>query len=181
MASSLARILLAGKRAYFWLGMPLALALDQLTKLVFASPGDHGGTLVIVPYFLRLVPHRSNTRGAFSLGPEGTVFYVLATLVGLALVGWFFVNARGARIPFYIGLGAVAGGALGNLVDRVVLGAVRDFIDLHWMHQAHWPIFNLADVAICAGVALLLWETFLHGAENEARDEPAGKPKKAGS
>ena len=51
--------------------------------------------------------------------------------------------------------GLIAGGALGNLLDRLRFGAVTDFVDLHW-GEAHWPTFNLADAAIVCGVALLL-------------------------
>ena len=79
----------------------------------------------------------------------------VAAVVGLALVGWFFLSARSARSALYIGLGCVAGGALGNLVDRVVLGGVRDFIDLHWMDKAHWPVFNVADASITVGTFII--------------------------
>jgi len=150
-------------RAWFWLTACVALALDHLTKHIAATARIPPDGVTIVRSFLRVVRPGANPRGAFSMGPQGAAFYIVATVVGLALVGWFFLSARSARSALYIGLGCVAGGALGNLVDRVVLGGVRDFIDLHWMDKAHWPVFNVADASICLGVGLLIWETFRSG------------------
>jgi len=166
--------IIGGNRNHFWIAACVTLALDQLTKHAIALSGGGQDPITLIPMFLRLVRQNSNPRGAFSLGPQGAGFYVLATVVGLALIGWFFVAVRDGRLPFYIGLGLLAGGALGNLIDRLVLGAVRDFIDLHWMGKAHWPAFNVADAAICAGVALLLWETFGHPGRRPA-EAPTGR------
>jgi signal peptidase II len=71
----------------------------------------------------------------------------------------------------HLALGFVCGGALGNLIDRLAIGAVRDFIDLHWMDKANWPTFNLADAAICIGVGLLLLEALLTGGKGKPGEE----------
>jgi len=128
-------------RAWFWLTACVALALDHLTKHIAATARIPPDGVTIVRSFLRVVRPGANPRGAFSMGPQGAAFYIVATVVGLALVGWFFLY----------------------LVDRVVLGGVRDFIDLHWMDKSHWPVFNVADASICLGVGLLIWETFRSG------------------
>jgi len=173
-----ARRIVGGPRNLFWLATSATLALDHLTKHIFALPGQGPNRIVLIPLFLNLIRQRSNPRGAFSMGPEGAGFYVLATLVGLALITWFLLALREGRVPFHIGLGLLAGGALGNLIDRLILGAVRDFIDLHWMDRAHWPAFNIADAAICAGVALLVWETFRRPGKQQAAGACRGARRK---
>ncbi|WP_292067913.1 signal peptidase II [Brevundimonas sp. UBA7664] len=76
----------------------------------------------------------------------------VALLIIGALLAWIW-RTRSAMTAAAAGL--IAGGALGNLLDRLRFGAVTDFVDLHW-GDAHWPTFNLADAAIVCGVALLL-------------------------
>jgi len=168
----LARIA-GGRKSAFWIAASAVVALDQLSKCLLGNPAADAHRIVLVPMFLRLVQPKWNPRGAFSWGPEGTAFYVVAALIGLALVGWFLVSTRRGRLPLYIGLGCVAGGALGNLVDRITLGAVRDFIDLHWMDKVHWPTFNIADASICLGVGLLVWETLGPGSKRETEGRVA--------
>ncbi len=175
MAASLRQRIVGGRRNCFWLAATVVLALDQLTKYLFANPEAGAYKITVVPLFLNLVGHGTNPRGAFSLGPEGATFYIFATFLGLALIGWFFLTAHPNRLPLYVGLGCVGGGAMGNLIDRMILGAVRDFIDLHWMERAHWPIFNIADTGICLGVGLLLWETFRR-ADKDGPEQATGNP-----
>ena len=159
--SSLGTRIVGGPRNAFWIAAVIVTALDQLTKHILAAPGAQPHT--IVPGFLRLVPSRPNVHGVFSLGPSMPMFYVLATLVGLGLITWFLVTTTAARRLPFMGLGCVTGGALGNLIDRLMQGAVRDFVDLHWLDQAHWPTFNIADTGICIGVAILIWESLRSG------------------
>ena len=157
---ALAHRILGPYRRWFWIAICAVTALDHLTKHMFAPPDGEPYRIVLVPGFLNLVGRPPNPYGAFSLGPSGASFYIAVTVAGLALIAWFFVTApAGRRLP-HVALGCVAGGALGNLMDRLILGAVRDFIDLHWFDRAHWPAFNIADAGICVGVALLIWEAF---------------------
>jgi signal peptidase II len=67
-------------------------------------------------------------------------------------------------------LGLVSGGALGNLIDRVRLGYVVDFLDFHWKTSWYFPAFNVADSAICIGVGILLLATFKHEGGQNASD-----------
>ena len=103
---------------------------------------------------------RTNKRGLFSGGPDSPLFYIVLSILGLALVAYFFVTSPPERLRPHLGLGMLAGGALGNLIDRLCLGVVRDMIDAHWLDWAHWPTFNIADSAICIGIGLLLLEAF---------------------
>ena len=131
----------------------IALALDQATKaavLAGALPSD-GEILPVLN--LVLVRNRGISFGILSGAgiPAG-----LFTILGVGLVALLAVwLARAADRITAVALGLMIGGALGNIIDRIRQGAVTDFIDLHaggW----HWPAFNLADVAICSGVVLLL-------------------------
>ena len=124
------------------------VALDQATKAIVSAAVEPGERVEVLP-FLDLV-HVLNQGVAFGfLGEESRGLVLAITLVALAaVVGWF---ATGPRRPWaWLAIGMLAGGAIGNLVDRVREDAVTDFIDL-----PAWPSFNLADVAITLGAVLL--------------------------
>ncbi|MFP4026671.1 MAG: signal peptidase II [Candidatus Brocadiia bacterium] len=154
---------IGGLRNYFWAATTVVTAIDQLTKLAFV--GQNARHIKILPGFLEIVPTSYNERGAFSLGPNSALFYIIATAVGLVLIGWFFVTTPAERRLPFIAFGLIAGGAVGNLIDRTILGAVRDFIFMHWLDKAQWPVYNLADAAICIGVALIFFELIFGTAE----------------
>jgi len=136
----------------------LLAALDQGTKawVVRALPALR--PLEIVPGWLDLVSVR-NTGVAFSLLSNldpGWVrpLLILATVLAMAaVVAYIWLHPAGGVAPW--GLGLILGGAVGNLIDRARLGYVVDFVDLHWRNH-HWPTFNVADVGISVGVALLV-------------------------
>ncbi len=125
----------------------LVVVADQSVKAAVEAhvfPGEHVD--VLGPLGLTL----SHNRGvAFGLAGGAGAGLVLVTPVALAFVG--FLLARNPTRPgMWVAVGLVAGGALGNLADRIRADAVTDYIDL-----PHWPPFNLADVAITVGVVLL--------------------------
>lgn len=105
-----------------------------------------------------------NYGAAFSLlsdadGWQRWFFVVLAVAVTGVLLVWLFRLRRGEWLQG-LAIGLVIGGAVGNLIDRVILGYVVDFIDVHYAGR-HWPAFNVADSAISCGVVLLLLDTLL--------------------
>lgn len=165
MTLSMWKKLFAGQRIHFWVLSNVVVALDQLTKIIFVGSGEMSYRITLVPGILNILPADLNPKGAFSLGPEGATFYIVASFIGLAIIGWFMVTTPPDHRTSFVALGCLFGGALGNLIDRVILGGVRDFIDLHWGPH-HWPTFNVADMGICVGVGLLLWEVFFHPAED---------------
>jgi signal peptidase II len=137
----------------------LALALDQASKFYvargFASGVLHGGALApFVDLALRY-----NRGVSFSLlRQDGVLGEALLTGFSLAVVIFLFVwlsRAKSQRTG--AGLGLIIGGALGNAIDRAGDGAVVDFLDLHALGR-HFFVFNLADAAISAGVAILIVE-----------------------
>ena len=80
----------------------------------------------------------------------------LALAITAALLVWMW---RANKLLVTGALGLIVGGAVGNVIDRVLLGAVVDFLDFHWAGY-HWPAFNVADIAITCGAAALIWDSF---------------------
>jgi signal peptidase II len=137
------------------------IAGDLLTKrrafLSDEPSSPHIATLI--PNFLDLSQSK-NFGGAFGVGQGQGAFFSLFTLVASAAILWAVWKYGRASRWLTFGLGCVFGGAIGNLWDRRVLGYVRDFIDAH-AGAHHWPTFNIADSAICVGVAILVIHAFL--------------------
>lgn len=141
-----------------WIGLAAvavaAVAADQITKHVVASSIalDHAVKL-LGPLSIR---HVQNSGIAFGLFSSATVAVIVLTTVALGWMLIFFARS-GARHPALpVALGLLIGGSVSNLVDRVRLGYVTDFLDLRW-----WPAFNLADASIVIGVAVLLGSLLL--------------------
>jgi signal peptidase II len=125
----------------------LVVALDQGAKAVVESNLARGEEVDLLgPLELTL---SYNEGVAFGLAGGGGVGLILLGFAALALVGFVF-SRDPSRPGMWVATGLVAGGAVGNLIDRVRVGKVTDFIDL-----SHWPPFNLADMAIVIGVFLL--------------------------
>jgi signal peptidase II len=143
---------IAGLRASPWARAlavaSVVLALDQITKQIVIGMVDRGDPHEII-FGFELANVR-NKGVAFGLLAEGEVPVLLITLGALALLLTYF--AFHAHAPsLWLAVGLLCGGAVGNLVDRLRINAVSDFLD-----PPLWPAFNLADVAIVAGVALLV-------------------------
>ncbi len=127
----------------------VVIVLDQVSKGFLRSSLAFGASTTVVPGVLTLV-RTTNSGVAFSALSGSVVVVTLLALAVLALLLGFF--ARFATRPLlWLPTGMVAGGALGNLIDRVRLGAVTDFIKL-----PHWPAFNVADSSITLGVIALV-------------------------
>jgi signal peptidase II len=141
------------------------LVLDQLSKQwILARFSAVGQFLRVTDFFdIVLVANRGVSFGLFNNGAaiNAIVFSLLAAAIVAALVVWLF-RAKGYLLPAAIGL--VIGGAVGNVSDRLRLGAVVDFLDFH-LGAWHWPAFNVADAAICIGVGLMLIDGLIGGRE----------------
>lgn len=150
----------------------LALPLDQLTKTWIVRNLSFADRIPVIEGFFSIT-HVRNPGAAFSLfasspEPFRRVFFVVVTLVAIALVFSFFRRlAPGDRLSS-LALGLVLGGAVGNLIDRLVYGEVIDFLHFRLLGGYTWPDFNLADSFIVVGVALLVLELF--ASEGEAPD-----------
>jgi len=135
----------------------LVFALDQFTKWLVVSGLYVGESTQVIGSLLRIT-RRVNTGGAFGVLQGSTpMLAVVSAAVVLALLIWGPRLAGRSRVCL-VGLGLITGGALGNVVDRVRLGHVVDFI-----HVPFWPVFNVADIGITVGVGLVLLMVILEG------------------
>ena len=130
------------------------LALDLATKAAASHLLEPGHPIPVLGEFLRLTLVH-NTGAAFGLFPGSRLAFIVfsAAAIALILALYFRLPAR-SRLQL-AAMGGLLGGAAGNLHDRVRLGWVVDFIEIG-VGRYHWPVFNLADVAVTGGVALLL-------------------------
>ncbi len=149
----------------------VVLVADQLTKLwAMATVFDPPRRLQVFD-MLDIVPvwNRGVSFGLLSSESPWAPWLLSGfALVVCVLLGCWLLQAR--TWPLVIGLGAVIGGAIGNVVDRVRFGAVVDFIDVHYAGW-HWPAFNIADSAITLGVGLLLLDAFGVGGQKAERGQ----------
>ncbi len=157
------------------------VALDQWTKYLVRTRLDFSQSWSpwewLAPY-ARIV-HWNNTGAAFGMFQSGgLVFTVVAFIVSLAIL-YYYPRVPASQVPLRLALSLQLGGAIGNLIDRLAVGTVTDFISL-----GNFPVFNVADASISAGVAVLIAAMWLEerrskgGAEEE---EPApGAEQEAG-
>ncbi len=135
------------------------LILDQVTKLwIYFTVEFETESIAVIPGFFNIV-HWGNTGAAWGIF-QGMSFW-LALLAVVALFAIFRLRHHlGLRsTPGQVGFGLLCGGIIGNLVDRVAHGYVIDFLDFRFGEFA-WPAFNVADGAICIGVAIYLFYSF---------------------
>lgn len=139
----------------------MLLLADQVSKFMVSHFIPVSASIPVVPGLFNLT-YILNPGAAFGFLSKGELSFRNPFFIGVSLIAIFFVlyyywwHGRG-RPLCTLGLGMIAGGALGNLWDRIRQGAVVDFLDFY-MGRHHWPAFNLADSAISVGVALLIWQ-----------------------
>ncbi|NDD91695.1 signal peptidase II [bacterium] len=143
--------------------VPLSiLAADQWTKMIIIDKFALGESIPVISSFFNLTYVR-NTGAAFGFlaaaHPSFRIpFFLAIPVIALVVIGLLFKKLPERDIKTAMALSLVMGGAVGNLIDRVRFGYVVDFLDFHWKFQAHFPAFNVADSAICVGVALLMFD-----------------------
>jgi signal peptidase II len=133
--------------------------LDQVTKTAVERFTDEGFHRTIIPGFFNLV-HTRNPGIAFSLFADWDSSWlrpllVLFSVAAIGLVVWLLATSRAGSARTRWGLTFVLGGALGNVVDRILHGSVVDFLDFH-AGPYHWPAFNVADSCITIGALLVI-------------------------
>ncbi|MEZ4393441.1 MAG: signal peptidase II [Polyangiales bacterium] len=134
-------------------------------------------TLTLIRDYLDLT-YAENCGGAWGLlhGARETLrrpFFLLVTVAAVAYIVHLYRTLEQGQRVMKVALPLVLGGAIGNLVDRVRLGYVVDFIHMHWRHRSHWPTYNVADIAITVGIGLMLLEYILEPRRARARKAAA--------
>ncbi|MBI5572377.1 MAG: signal peptidase II [Desulfomonile tiedjei] len=135
----------------------LIVVADQVTKYLIVAWLPVNSGLTVIPGFLDII-HVRNTGAAFGIGADSAWtfrggFFILMSFAVLAVIVWMLISGPAVDTLLVTTYALFCGGAVGNLVDRLRFGAVVDFIDVHW-GDLHWPAFNVADSALCVGVAL---------------------------
>ncbi len=135
------------------------IGLDQVTKALVRNAMSVHEAVDIVPGLLSLT-RVHNTGAAFGMlnavdFPFKPVVLTVVALVALGGVAWYTSTVSKGDVLARIGVAAIAGGAVGNLIDRSTLGYVLDFVDAHWRGWHFWA-FNVADAAITVGVGLMI-------------------------
>lgn len=153
------------KRVAGWLLLSGAvIAADQWTKWIVEAAMPFGTSLYVLPV-MDLV-HVRNTGAAFSFLASASgwqrEFFIGIGVIASAWMLWMIARAQHGQTAFCMALSLILGGALGNVIDRVRLGAVVDFLHFHW-GPYYWPAFNLADTAITCGAVLLITDAFWQG------------------
>jgi len=142
-----------------WLTLSfVVLAVDQLTKYVVAQTVTVAKGVEVTPFFNLVLAY--NKGAAFSLlanaaGWQRELFIVIALAASVWIV--YLLRKHSRQTLFCTALSLVLAGAVGNVIDRILFGAVIDFLDFHAFGY-HWPAFNVADSAITCGAALLIWD-----------------------
>jgi signal peptidase II len=133
----------------------IVVALDQITKylaLTYINPYD---SFKILPFLhLVLVTNKGAAFGIFK--HIGSSFFIAASVIAIIFVIYLMIRGK----EDHLGLSLILGGAIGNLIDRILYGSVVDFIDLS-IGKYHWPAFNIADSALSVGVTIILLNNLL--------------------
>jgi signal peptidase II len=161
-----------------WLVPLLAVVVfvvDQLTKYWVSTElaiGQAWMPVALLEHFV-VIRHVRNSGAAFGMFPAaGNVFLLIAVLVVLGIVRYYYSRAHTASLWVRLSLGLMLGGALGNMIDRFRYGYVVDFIDLGW-----WPVFNVADSSIVIGVTMLaVYMAFLQSRESRTVEQVSEQP-----
>ncbi len=132
------------------------LILDQATKLLIDRTMDIHSSITVVQNFFNITYIR-NKGAAFGFLADSTYrlpFFIMISVIAVVVIIGIFRKLRPEQKLTAFSLSLIFAGALGNLMDRIRLGEVIDFIYVHW-YEHYWPAFNVADSAICVGVFLL--------------------------
>ena len=144
-----------------WFGISaIIVALDLYTKHLVQQAFAYGEHLTITSFFDLVRYHNEGAAFSFLADAGGWQkwFFTAISVVAVIVITFLLIKYRTQKL-FCLGLALVLGGAIGNLYDRITLGYVVDFLYFH-VNDFYWPAFNVADSAICVGVAFLLWDSF---------------------
>jgi signal peptidase II len=157
------------------------LVLDQTTKLYVDTNFRLHETVPVIRDFFHLTYVR-NKGAAFGILSDSAVripFFISVSIIAMLGILWYIKQIRNDQKLALFSLSLIFSGALGNLIDRIRLGEVIDFLDVFWQRH-HWPAFNVADSAITVGVALLFIEMWRED-RNKSAEHSANKHKESES
>jgi len=131
----------------------LSVFLDRITKLWAVNNLLEVGDIPVINNVFHLT-YAENTGAAFSILRGKQTFFIIVTVIGLIAILWFYIKKPINHPMLSIALAFIAGGGIGNLIDRIKYGYVVDFL---YIKIIRFPIFNLADIFVTTGSILLIW------------------------
>ena len=150
----------------------LVIAADQATKWYIRQ---HMGVYESIPVIDSIfhITYARNTGAAFSMLADAPAalrvpFFMVMTVVALAALVYFLRQVQEDQRVLQFALAGILGGAVGNFIDRILIGSVTDFLDVHW-HEWTFPTFNVADSFITIGMAVLLLHSLLESTPDESK------------
>lgn len=159
----------------------LIVSADQLTKTMVVGDFRLHESMSVIENFLNitLVHNRGAAFGLLANLPASIrePFFLIIPFITLLAILIAFYKLTENEILSIVGLVLIVGGAIGNLIDRVRIGYVIDFIDFHWFGEHHFPAFNVADSAICIGVFILILNLTFMPPEDIVDDSNNGSSK----
>lgn len=157
-----------GTRLRYWLTALVAILVDQWTKWLVVSKMTIGESITVIEEFFHLTSHR-NRGAAFGILQNQKWFFIAITSVVIIALVYFLWSNRKEHSLMQWGYALVLGGAIGNFIDRIRIDEVVDF--LHFQFGSyHFAIFNVADSAICIGVAVLFLGILLEPSDSTPED-----------
>jgi signal peptidase II len=180
---------ISSRKLYFLISLTI-LILDQASKLAAIRWLAQRGTVEVIPSLFNLT-YSENPGGLFGYfgqwpDPWRTLLLTALPMIAIGMIAWFLARGDGLDRRTLVGLSLILGGAVGNLIDRLIRQSVVDFLDVYaasprvaeWLIEhfgtAHWPTFNVADSAIVTGAGLLLLTVILP--QRETTGPPSDHP-----
>lgn len=152
------------------------ISLDQLTKQIVLQKILYNDALSVIPGFFDLT-HVHNTGAAFGLLSKidasiRVPLFLIVPGLALLIIAMVFRKLEDKALLLAFALSLVIGGAVGNLIDRAAYNYVIDFLLFHWKSAAYFPAFNVADIAICVGVGILILDIIKREGEGSRASSP---------
>lgn len=145
-----------------WIALAAAIVVvDQVTKAAIQSTLEPGEAIAVLPILSIVLAFNTGAAFSFLAGGDGWQRWLFSGIAIAAAVFILWLIRQGGGRVYLAGLALILGGAIGNLVDRLLLGHVVDFILVHWRDWSY-PAFNVADSAITIGAILLVVDSFRH-------------------
>jgi signal peptidase II len=141
-----------------WLGIAAIIILsDQISKIAITRLFKHGQELVVTSFFNLVLAYNRGAAFSFLSNESGWQRYFFTAIgVGAAVFIVYLLKKHAGQRLFCWALALILGGAIGNVIDRVMYGHVIDFLDFHLKNWGHFPAFNIADMAISIGAGLFI-------------------------
>jgi signal peptidase II len=158
-----------GSGMLFWLGLAFIIILmDQFTKVLIVGNYQLGDSTYVTSFFNVVRAHNTGAAFSFLAGASGWQrwFFTAVGFIAAGVIIWMLKAHPGQRL-FSFAMACILGGAIGNVIDRLLYGYVVDFLDFHWswlspiFYRGHFPAFNVADSAITIGAICLILDELL--------------------